>query len=107
VLCVQDAHRRISGILSANSIGILNAHTLLILGSKARGLAHIGILSASHCKLEDSFWLLLWKAFTIGPMSADRHKKLNSDRSNINQNENRFYQESLKTTGVTRLIRNI
>jgi hypothetical protein len=35
-----DAHYRIAGILSANSFGILNAHTLLQLESKVRELVH-------------------------------------------------------------------
>jgi hypothetical protein len=26
--------------------------------------------------LLDSFWLLLWRAIDIGPMSADQHKKI-------------------------------
>jgi hypothetical protein len=32
--------------------------------------------SANPFILEDSYWLLLWKAFTIGPMSADQHKQI-------------------------------
>jgi hypothetical protein len=37
---------------------------------------HIGIRGANPLILEDSYWLLLWKAFTIGPMSADQHKQI-------------------------------
>jgi hypothetical protein len=39
-------------------------------------MGHIGILRANRCTLEDSYWLLLWKAFTIGPMSADQDKQI-------------------------------
>jgi hypothetical protein len=42
VLCIQDAHCRIPGILGTNSIGILNAHTQLRPrpASKVLGLVH-------------------------------------------------------------------
>jgi hypothetical protein len=40
VYTVQDAHCRIPGILSANPIGILNAHTRLRGTSKVRELTH-------------------------------------------------------------------
>jgi uncharacterized membrane protein len=36
----------------------------------------IGIRDANPLILEDSYWLLLWKAFTIGPLSADQHKQI-------------------------------
>jgi hypothetical protein len=37
---------------------------------------NIGIRSADPLKLKYSYWLLLWRAFTIGPMSADQHKQI-------------------------------
>jgi hypothetical protein len=37
---------------------------------------HIGIRGANPLILEDSYWLLLWKAFIIGPVSADQHKQI-------------------------------
>jgi hypothetical protein len=40
VLCIQDAHCQIPGILSANSFGILNVHNLLRLEYNVRRLAH-------------------------------------------------------------------
>jgi hypothetical protein len=39
-------------------------------------IGQIGIRGANPLILEDSYWLLLWKAFTIGPMSADQHKQI-------------------------------
>jgi hypothetical protein len=54
VLCIQDAQCRIPVILSANSIGILNTHTLLTLCEDWG----IGIRSANHLTLEDSFWVV-------------------------------------------------
>jgi hypothetical protein len=43
---------------------------------RALSTGHIGIRGANPLILEDSYWLLLWKAFTIGPMSADQHKQI-------------------------------
>jgi hypothetical protein len=37
---------------------------------------HIGIQGTNPFILEDFYWLLLWKAFIIGPMSADQHKQI-------------------------------
>jgi hypothetical protein len=39
-------------------------------------MENIGILHADRCTLEGSYWLLLTRAFTIGPMSADQHKQI-------------------------------
>jgi hypothetical protein len=43
---------------------------------RALSTGHIGIWGANLRILEDSYLLLLWKAFTIGPMSADQHKQI-------------------------------
>jgi hypothetical protein len=43
---------------------------------QALSTGHIGIRGANPRILEDSCWLLLWKAFTVGPMSADQHKQI-------------------------------
>jgi hypothetical protein len=43
---------------------------------QALSTGHIGIQGANPLILEHSHWLLLWKAFTIGPMSADQHKQI-------------------------------
>jgi hypothetical protein len=43
---------------------------------RALSTGHIEIRGANPLILEDSCWLLLWKAFTIGPMSADQHKQI-------------------------------
>jgi hypothetical protein len=42
------------------------------------GLAHRKYWNpgANPLTLEDSYCLRLWKAFTIGPMSADQHKQI-------------------------------
>jgi hypothetical protein len=37
---------------------------------------NIGIRGASPLTLKNSYWLLLWRAFTIGPMAADLHKQI-------------------------------
>jgi hypothetical protein len=47
---------------------------LIWMGALSTG--HIGIRGANPRILEDSYWLLHWKAFTIGPMSADQHKQI-------------------------------
>jgi hypothetical protein len=41
---------------------------------QALSTGQIGIWGANLRIPEDSYWLLLWNAFTIGPMSADQHK---------------------------------
>jgi hypothetical protein len=46
----------------------------------ALSTGHIGIRGTNPLILEDSYWLLLWKAFTIGPMSADQHKPIGIQR---------------------------
>jgi hypothetical protein len=53
--------------------GILNAHALLQLESKVRGLA---LRKHWHLERQSSHteWFLL--AYTIGPMSADQHKQI-------------------------------
>jgi hypothetical protein len=43
---------------------------------QALSTGHIGIRGANPLMLEDSYWLLLLKAFTIDPMSADQHKQI-------------------------------
>jgi hypothetical protein len=43
---------------------------------QALSTGHIGILGASPLIREDSYWLLLWKAFTIGTISADHNKQI-------------------------------
>jgi hypothetical protein len=47
---------------------------------------------ANSLTLKDSYWLLPWRAFPIGPMSADQHKQIGirRRRSNVIQYENRF-----------------
>jgi hypothetical protein len=47
---------------------------------------NVGILNANPLILEDSNWLLLWMAFTIGKMSADQHKKIDRRTTAIKQN---------------------
>jgi hypothetical protein len=47
---------------------------------RALSTGHIGILGTNPLIPEDSYWLLLWKAFTIGPMSADQLKKIGIQR---------------------------
>jgi hypothetical protein len=39
-------------------------------------IGNIGIRGANPLTLEDSYWLLLLKAFTIGLLSADQHKQI-------------------------------
>jgi hypothetical protein len=39
-------------------------------------IGQIGILRANRCTLEDSYWLLFWKTFTIRTMSADQYKQI-------------------------------
>jgi hypothetical protein len=43
---------------------------------RALSTGHIGIRGTNPLILEDSYWLLLWKAFPIGQMSADQHKQI-------------------------------
>jgi hypothetical protein len=43
---------------------------------RALSTGHIGNRGANPLILEDSHWLLLWKAFAIGPMPADQHKQI-------------------------------
>jgi hypothetical protein len=43
---------------------------------RALSTGHIGIRGANPLILDYSYWLRLWKAFTIGPMSADEHKQI-------------------------------
>jgi hypothetical protein len=43
---------------------------------RALSTRHIGIRGAIPLMLEDSYLMLLWKAFTIGPMSADQHEQI-------------------------------
>jgi hypothetical protein len=113
MLRIQDAHCRIPGILNANSFGIVNAHTLLRLVSNLWGLAHSKhwkIQRANRGTLEDSYWLLLWRPFTIGPMSAGQHKQILRRGAKVSLNEKRFYcikQNVKKITGVKGLIRTI
>jgi hypothetical protein len=45
---------------------------------RALSTGHIGIQGANPLILEDSHWLLLWKAFAIGPMPAISINKLES-----------------------------
>jgi hypothetical protein len=82
MLCIPDAHCRIPGILSANyrCVRILNAHTYRdwSLMCEDWRIGNIGIRGANPLTLKNSYWLLLWKAFTIGPMSADQQNKLES-----------------------------
>jgi hypothetical protein len=37
---------------------------------------NIGILRGNRCTLGNSYWFLLWKAFTISSMSADQYKQI-------------------------------
>jgi hypothetical protein len=50
---------------------------------RALSTGHIGIWGANPIMLEDSYWLLLGKAFTIGPMAADQHKQIGLRRGAI------------------------
>jgi hypothetical protein len=45
---------------------------------RALSTGHIGIRGTNPRILEDSYWLLLWKAVTgtIDPMPADQHKQI-------------------------------
>jgi hypothetical protein len=43
---------------------------------RALSTGHIRIRGANSLILEDPHLLLLWKAFTIGPMSDDQHKQI-------------------------------
>jgi hypothetical protein len=72
---------------------------------RALSTGHIGIRGANPCILKDSYWLLLWKAFTIGPMSADQHKQIgirrgatpfNMSTVHIKQNVNIEKSQELK-----------
>jgi hypothetical protein len=75
-------------------IGILNTHAQLRLASLVGRLAHKKnwhpVRQSLHT--EDSYWWLLWEAFTIDPMSADQYNPKNwyPARSNIIQYESRF-----------------
>jgi hypothetical protein len=40
----------------------------------------IGVQSANPLTPDNFFWLLLWTAYTIGPMSADQHKQFSIRR---------------------------
>jgi hypothetical protein len=51
----------------------------------------IGIRGANPRILEDSYWLLRWKAFTIGPMSADQHKQIGIRRGATSFNMSTVY----------------
>jgi hypothetical protein len=59
-------------------IGIRDANVcqnrIVLVASAQHG--HIGIRGANPLILEDSYWLLLGKAFTKGPMSVDQHKPI-------------------------------
>jgi hypothetical protein len=60
--------------------GILNGHTLMRLESNVRGFAHRKHLHPSLPTLYTG-WRIpigcsLWKAYTIGPMSADQYKQI-------------------------------
>jgi hypothetical protein len=66
--------------------------------TKMRELVHIqyieniGSRRANPWTLEDSHWLLLWRAFTIGQVSADQHKHIGIwRRATHHSNENQFY----------------
>jgi hypothetical protein len=74
-------------------------------GMGALSTGHIGIRGANPLILEDSNWLLLWKAVTIGPMSADQHKQIgirrgatsfNMSTVHIKQNVNIEKSQKLK-----------
>jgi hypothetical protein len=80
---------------------------------RALNTRHIGIQGANPLILEDSFWLLLWKAFTIGPMSADQHKQIgiwrgatpfNMSTGYITQNVN--FEKSQELTGRSEKFKN-
>jgi hypothetical protein len=58
---------------------------------RALSTGHIGIRGANPLILEDSHWLLLCKAFTIGPMSADQHKKIGIQRGATPSNMSTVY----------------
>jgi hypothetical protein len=74
-LFIQGAHCRIHGIRGANHRMIdWNPRRLTVMQALSTGL--IGFRGANPRILEDSYWLLLWMAFTIGPMSADQHKQI-------------------------------
>jgi hypothetical protein len=51
---------------------------MLQLGFEVRGLAYgyIGVRTANSLTLDGFYWLLLWTAYTIGPMSADLHTQI-------------------------------
>jgi hypothetical protein len=53
----------------------MGANTAL-LWMPALSTGHIGIRGANPLILDDPYWLLLWKAFTMGPVSADQHKQI-------------------------------
>jgi hypothetical protein len=72
---VQDVHFRIYGILSANGICILNAHTPRLKCVHWR-MGNFAILRANRCTVKDFHWLLHWRAFIIGPMLADQYKQI-------------------------------
>jgi hypothetical protein len=58
---------------------------------------NIEIRRANLFTLEVSYWLVLWKPFTIGPMSADQHKQVGIRRG----------ARSVKWAPVTVLLRKI
>jgi hypothetical protein len=78
---------------------------------RALSTGHIGIRGANPRILEDSFWLLLWKAFTIGPISADQHKQIGIRRGATPFNMSTVYIKQNvnieKSRGVKGTIRKI
>jgi hypothetical protein len=76
----MEAHCQIPGIESANSIGILNAHTQLRLGSKVLGLV-LRKPWQPECQSSHTGGFPLAVALngiysTIDPMSADQQKQI-------------------------------
>jgi hypothetical protein len=63
---------------------------------------HIGIWGTNPRILEDSYWLLLWEAFTIGPMSADQHKQIGATPFNMSTvyiKQNVIFEKSQELKG--------
>jgi hypothetical protein len=73
-LCIQGAHCRIPNILIANSLepGMLIPYCSCSLKWGDWRMRNIGVRSANPLTLDGFYRLLLWTAYTIGPISADQ-----------------------------------